>query len=118
MSQFEMEKSWRALISELNELNSEIRLARGREIGAVMDGLLRVMEEWSISIAELDLYRCRRVRALAMKTEFRSAVTGESWNGCGAPPKWFVQPLGQTPLGDIGKAISGTPSQGKIRRVR
>jgi DNA-binding protein H-NS len=90
MSESQVKKSLRVLIPELHELNGELRLAREREIGGVMDALLRTMKDWSISIAELDRHRCRRMRASTGTAEFRDPITGDLWSGRGAPPKWFV----------------------------
>lgn len=74
-----MEKSVPELREELVQLEHEIRLARMREIDSVMDGLLRVMCEWSISLSELDPYRRMRRSRSVEPPLFRDPIAGSRW---------------------------------------
>ncbi|WP_157651689.1 zinc-ribbon domain-containing protein [Burkholderia ubonensis] len=76
-----MKNSWRDLMPELNALDREIGKAREREIGAVMDTLLQTMDDWSISIADLERQRFLRQSTAEMATAFRDSATGEVRDG-------------------------------------
>ena len=45
------------MLEELRELDHELALACAREIDDAADSLLNVMDEWHISIAQIDWHR-------------------------------------------------------------
>lgn len=70
-------KSWRDLMPTLNALDREIGRAREREIGAVMDNLLQIMDEWSIGMPDLERHRRLHQNAVVHEMAHRTPMPAE-----------------------------------------
>jgi hypothetical protein len=65
---------------ELERLNAEIAHARSREVGQVMDRILKMMADYSISLTDLERHRRARKKGADKVVRFRDPVTGEGWS--------------------------------------
>lgn len=68
------------LQQELERLNAEIARARARKVEQVMDRMLKMMKDYSISLADLERHRRKRKKRAGEALRFRDPVTGESWS--------------------------------------
>lgn len=66
------------LLRELEQLDAEIRQARSREVGPVMDRILKTMADWSISLAELERYR--RTQDRRASDTGRGRIPSAAWS--------------------------------------
>ncbi|MGN6387958.1 MAG: H-NS histone family protein [Burkholderiaceae bacterium] len=86
--------SYRELQAQIEQLQKRAEEARQKEIDQVVAEIKAKMEEYGLSVDDLQHTQkkrgARKAGTSTVAPKYRNEATGESWSGRGKPPKWIA----------------------------
>ena len=83
-------KTYRDLLKERNALDAQIELARSDERAAALEKIRVLMDEFGISLTELNGRRGPKKGRASVAPKYRDPTSGKTWTGRGKPPTWIA----------------------------
>jgi DNA-binding protein H-NS len=88
-----MMKTYKELQAEIQSLQAKAEQLRQDEMQHAIDEIREKMNEYGITIQDLEGGAKRGRRATAgttVKPKYRNPETGDTWTGRGKPPRWIA----------------------------
>lgn len=82
------------LLKQIETLTRQAEELRKAEIDQVIADIRAKMEQYGLTVADLDLGRGARrstQKASKVAAKYRNPETGETWSGRGRTPKWLAE---------------------------
>lgn len=75
--------------AQIAELQAKAEEARRNELSAAIDQITELMEEYGITVDDLQ-GKVKKVRKVSsVKAKYRDPANGNEWSGRGRSPKWL-----------------------------
>jgi DNA-binding protein H-NS len=82
--------TFKEIEAQIAQLQRQAAEQRDREIADALKTIHDLMQEYSISIGDLQLVRKKGAFKKSSKPLFRNPKTGNTWSGRGRMPNWLI----------------------------
>ncbi|PLZ01863.1 hypothetical protein CY652_13595 [Burkholderia sp. WAC0059] len=82
-------QTYRELLAARDRLERDIERAREEEIGLVIASIWQQMDEYGLTVEDLQRYRSKPLHRRRAVPKYRDPRSGATWSGRGRPPSWF-----------------------------